>query len=135
MAQPCELSWQPFVDQLTNSNAAKYAAICGLNGSVWAASPGFNITKDQILHLVSGFDPNNNDFKCQRITFEIIYERKYMVIRNDENLILASSGPTIVAASKSKTALVIGVTDEKIQPGQCTAGVERMADYLRDQGY
>jgi profilin len=135
MAQPCEFSWQPFVDQFTDNKLAQYAAICGKDGSVWAASPGLNITKDQILHLVAGFDSNNHQFKCQGILVDIMYSRKFMVIRNDEHAILGSLGASIIYASKCKTAIIIGVSGESITPGTCTMSVDKMADYLRDLGY
>ncbi|KAA0203806.1 hypothetical protein HAZT_HAZT008628 [Hyalella azteca] len=40
-----------------------------------------------------------------------------------------------VHVAKTKTAIIIGVYEEPIQPGQCAVTVESLADYLRGVNY
>lgn len=135
IAQPCEMSWQPYVDQLTGNKLAQYAAVCGKDGVVWAASPGLNITKDQILKLVAGFNPDNYDIKTQGITVEIVYSRRFILIKNDERSIMGSSGPSIFYAAPTNKAIIIAISGESVTPGTCTTGVDNMADYLIENGF
>jgi len=48
-------------------------------------------------------------------------------------LILQGSGG--VTVKKTNLALIIGVYDEPMAPGQCNMIVERLGDYLLDQGF
>eukprot|EP00013_Stygamoeba_regulata_P004662 CAMPEP_0177639906 /NCGR_PEP_ID=MMETSP0447-20121125/6265_1 /TAXON_ID=0 /ORGANISM="Stygamoeba regulata, Strain BSH-02190019" /LENGTH=65 /DNA_ID=CAMNT_0019141953 /DNA_START=1011 /DNA_END=1208 /DNA_ORIENTATION=+ len=60
---------------------------------------------------------------------------KYMTIRAEANSVYGKRGPGGIVCVKTGQALIIGVYDENVQPGQCTATVEKLGDYLRDQGY
>lgn len=51
------MSWQGYVDnQLLGTGQISQAAILGLKGGVWAASPGLKITPQEQTALVKGFD-------------------------------------------------------------------------------
>ncbi|BBG98904.1 profilin 5 [Prunus dulcis] len=56
---------------------------------------------------------------------------KYMVIQGEVELSFGSSGITV---KKTGQALVFGIYDEPLTPGQCNIIVERLGDYLIDQG-
>ncbi|KAE9607585.1 Profilin-1 [Lupinus albus] len=43
-------------------------------------------------------------------------------------------GPGGVTVKKTNQALIIGIYDEPMTPGQCNMVVERLGDYLIDQG-
>lgn len=43
-------------------------------------------------------------------------------------------GPGGVTVKKTSQALIIGIYDEPMTPGQCNMIVERLGDYLIDQG-
>lgn len=43
-------------------------------------------------------------------------------------------GPGGVTVKKTNQALVIGIYDEPMTPGQCNMVVERLGDYLVEQG-
>ncbi|KAK3016462.1 hypothetical protein RJ639_007711, partial [Escallonia herrerae] len=55
---------------------------------------------------------------------------KYMVIQGE-----AGAGPGGVTVKTTNMALIIGVYDEPMTPGQCNMIVERLGDYLLDQGF
>lgn len=54
------MSWQEYVDSvLIGSTHIKQAAIFGHDGMVWATSPGFSITQEQVLGILKAFtDPS-----------------------------------------------------------------------------
>lgn len=47
---------------------------------------------------------------------------------------LQFQGPGGVTVKKSTLALLIGIYDEPMTPGQCNMIVERLGDYLVEQG-
>ncbi|KAG5547362.1 hypothetical protein RHGRI_013147 [Rhododendron griersonianum] len=44
-------------------------------------------------------------------------------------------GPGGVTIKKTNLALIIGIYDEPMTPGQCNMIVERLGDYLLEQGF
>lgn len=44
-------------------------------------------------------------------------------------------GQTGLAICKTNKAVLFGFYDDKIQPGQCTVVVEKLAEYLRSNNY
>ncbi|KAJ0709885.1 putative profilin [Helianthus annuus] len=44
-------------------------------------------------------------------------------------------GPGGVTVKKTGMAIIIGIYDEPMTPGQCNMIVERLGDYLLDQGF
>ncbi|KAE8714127.1 Profilin-2 [Hibiscus syriacus] len=81
------------------------AAIVGHDGSIWAQSSNFP--------------------KCQ--AKEITDGEPGAVIRGKKG----SGGVTI---KKTAQALVFGIYEEPVTPGQCNLVVERLGDYLAEQG-
>ncbi|KAJ9688285.1 hypothetical protein PVL29_014137 [Vitis rotundifolia] len=61
---------------------------------------------------------------------------KYMVIQGESGAVIrgkkGSGGATI---KKTNMALIIGIYNEPLTPGQCNMIVERLGDYLIDQGF
>lgn len=44
-------------------------------------------------------------------------------------------GPGGVTIKKTNMAIIIGIYEEPMTPGQCNMVVERLGDYLVDQGF
>ncbi|KDO55854.1 hypothetical protein CISIN_1g032871mg [Citrus sinensis] len=60
---------------------------------------------------------------------------KYMVIQGEPGAVIrGKKGPGGVTIKKTSAALIIGIYDEPMTPGQCNMIVERLGDYLIDQG-
>ncbi|KAF5935183.1 hypothetical protein HYC85_026312 [Camellia sinensis] len=60
---------------------------------------------------------------------------KYMVIQGEPGAVIrGKKGPGGVTIKKTNQALIIGIYDEPMTPGQCNMIVERLGDYLIDQG-
>lgn len=55
------MSWQPYVDNLVQSQKVDKAVLASRNGdSIWAQSPGFAPTSDELKAIAEGFtDPSN----------------------------------------------------------------------------
>ncbi|KAE8687856.1 Profilin-2 [Hibiscus syriacus] len=61
---------------------------------------------------------------------------KYMVIQGEPGAVIrGKKGTGGVTVKKINMALIIGIYDEPMTPGQCNVVVERLGDYLNDQGY
>lgn len=61
---------------------------------------------------------------------------KYMVIQGEAGVVIrGKKGPGGITIKKTTQALLIGIYDEPMTPGQCNLVVERLGDYLNDQGY
>lgn len=54
------MSWNSYIDNLLSSGNVKKAAICGHDGSLWAASEGWNVTPDEAKNLVTAFTNSSN---------------------------------------------------------------------------
>jgi profilin len=54
------MSWQDYVDvNLVGSGKVSRACIIGLDGGVWASSPGFQVSGDEATKLLKAFqDPS-----------------------------------------------------------------------------
>ncbi|KAK3040955.1 hypothetical protein RJ639_029065 [Escallonia herrerae] len=60
---------------------------------------------------------------------------KYMVIQGEPGAVIrGKKGPGGVTVKKTNQALLIGIYDEPMTPGQCNMIVERLGDYLLEQG-
>lgn len=125
------MSWDQYITNLTGSGAVSKAAICGLDGNVWAQSPGFNVKPDEVKKLVDGCKKSDN----LRTNGVNVGGTKYIFLQSDEAQIQGKKDQTGISVAKAKTCLVIGAYGEGQQAGNCRSQVERIRDYLKDSGY
>ncbi|URD94662.1 hypothetical protein MUK42_32406 [Musa troglodytarum] len=60
---------------------------------------------------------------------------KYMVIQGEPGAVIrGKKGSGGITVKKTNQALIFGIYDEPMTPGQCNMVVERLGDYLIDQG-
>lgn len=60
---------------------------------------------------------------------------KYMVIQGEPGVVIrGKKGPGGITIKKTGQALLVGIYDEPMTPGQCNMIVERLGDYLVEQG-
>jgi len=125
------MSWQGYVDNnLVGTGHVTVGAIVGHDGSTWATSAGWSIAQDEAKKLIGGF----GDAGPLRANGLFAHKEKYLVLRADDRSIYGKKGPGGIVAVKTGQCVLIGVYNDKIQPGQCANVVEKLADYLIEQG-
>ncbi|XP_020575198.1 profilin-2-like [Phalaenopsis equestris] len=61
---------------------------------------------------------------------------KYMVIQGEPGAVIrGKKGSGGITIKKTNLALIIGIYDEPMAPGQCNMVVERLGDYLIEQNF
>ncbi|XP_021741382.1 profilin-1-like [Chenopodium quinoa] len=131
------MSWQTYVDDhlMCPIEETQYhlaaAAIVGLDGSVWAQSSTFpQLKQEEVKAIVNEFDVPNT----LAPTGLFLGGEKYMVIQGEPGAVIrGKKGPGGVCVKKTNQALVFGIYNEPVTPGQCNIVVERLGDYLIDQ--
>jgi hypothetical protein len=136
-----KMSWNSYTDQLLQSGFKK-AGIYGFNGGKWAASGGINVTDKEAVNLVKGFGESNSALKQSSPTVE---GKKYMIVQVGDNYIYgketkskeeAEKNPALgLSCFKTGKAIVIGLYDKNLQAGNANSAVEKMGQYLIDNGY
>ncbi|CAJ1937080.1 unnamed protein product [Sphenostylis stenocarpa] len=108
------------------------AAIIGHDGSVWAQSTSFpQIKSDEVSGIMKDFDEPG----YLAPTGLHLSGTKYMVIQGEPGAVIrGKKGSGGITIKKTDQALVFGLYDEPVTPGQCNMVVERLGDYLIDQG-
>ncbi|KAI9160028.1 hypothetical protein LWI28_004406 [Acer negundo] len=130
------MSWQTYVDEHlmceTEGQHLTAAAIIGHDGSVWAQSASFPQFKpEEIAAIMKDFDEPGS----LAPTGLHLAGAKYMVIQGEPGAVIrGKKGPGGVTVKKTTQALIFGIYDEPMTPGQCNMVVERLGDYLVDQG-
>ncbi|KAL6006058.1 Profilin-2 [Asimina triloba] len=131
-----KMSWQTYVDEHLmceiDGHHLTAAAIIGQDGSVWAQSASFpQLTPQEVTGIMNDFTEPGS----LAPTGLFLGSAKYMVIQGEPGAVIrgkkGSGGATI---KKTNQALVIGIYEEPMTPGQCNMIVERLGDYLYDQG-
>ncbi|KIX02828.1 uncharacterized protein Z518_08771 [Rhinocladiella mackenziei CBS 650.93] len=111
------------------------AAIFNAEGnSVWATSPGFNVTPAEMQEVVGAYKDTSQPKKVQSTGLHIAGQ-KYIVIKADETSLYGKKGREGVVIVKTKQALLITHYPETIQPGTAANTVEKLGAYLVGVGY
>ncbi|XP_066962873.1 profilin-like isoform X1 [Macrobrachium rosenbergii] len=126
------MSWNDYItNQLTGTGNVTKGAIAGLDGSVWAISDGWGVTQQECQSIANGF--TNKDGLVQ--SGMMCAGEKYFFLSGDDGVLRGKKGNKGIHVAKTNTALVIGQYEDPIQPGQCAATVEALADYLKNCNY
>ncbi|CAF2330143.1 unnamed protein product, partial [Brassica rapa] len=131
-----KMSWQTYVDDHlmcdVEGNRLTAAAILGQDGSVWAQSANFPQLKPE---EISGINKDFNEPGTLAPTGLFIGGTKYMVIQGEPNTVIrGKKGAGGVTIKKTTQAMVFGIYEEPMTPGQCNMVVERLGDYLIESG-
>ncbi|KAK9895434.1 Profilin/allergen [Cystobasidium minutum MCA 4210] len=127
------MSWDAYVsDHLVGSGKLSEAAIIGLDGGVWAISPGLQITPEQEAALVKAYKQGPDDLQAHGIH---IGKEKYMFLRPVEDSFYGKKGGDGICVTKSGKAILVGEYKEPIMPADANKVVEDMAAYLVSVGF
>jgi len=125
------MSWQEYVDSnLVGTGNVKKALIMGHDGSAWAATAGFSISATEAKKIINAFK-DSSEVLASGIH---IQGDKYMAIKSDDRSVYGKKGASGCINVKTNQAVLVALYDETIQPGQAANTVERLADYLIDNG-
>eukprot|EP00871_Galdieria_phlegrea_P004937 jgi/Galph1/5444/GphlegSOOS_G4044.1 len=126
------MSWQVYVDQqLIGSGKVKEAAICSLDGSIWARSTGFQCSAEELKKLLATF--NNTKDAAQNGLY--LGNRKYFFLRSTDDTIYGKLGEDGFVAMKTNMCCIIAIFTKPVTAGECAAAVGRIVDYLKSAGY
>jgi profilin len=141
------MSWDSYISHLMvdlpgstaeEPRRLKSAGIMGQDGGEWAKSEGFpSVTLDQVKSIMAGFDSIAKDGHAGALggTGILLGDQKFQVAPGDETVIRGKSKGGGCCIKKTATALVIGIYEEPVQPGDCNVVVENLGDYLSQSGY
>lgn len=117
--------------QLLASNCISKAVIAGLDGNTWAKSEGFEVSKEEVTKLVTGFT------HVDTLTSNGLYlaGQRYIYLSGGDTTVRAKFGKVGVHCVKTKQAVVIALYEDPTQPQQAATVVEKLGDYLVSCGY
>nr|A4KA40.1 RecName: Full=Profilin-2; AltName: Full=Allergen Cor a 2; AltName: Full=Pollen allergen Cor a 2; AltName: Allergen=Cor a 2 [Corylus avellana]ABG81297.1 pollen profilin variant 2 [Corylus avellana] len=132
------MSWQAYVDEHLmcdidgQGQQLAASAIVGHDGSVWAQSSSFpQLKPEEITGIMKDFDEPGH----LAPTGLHLGGTKYMVIQGEAGAVIrGKKGSGGITIKKTGQALVFGIYEEPVTPGQCNMVVERLGDYLAEQG-
>ncbi|KAF8962107.1 profilin [Flammula alnicola] len=126
------MSWQTYVDtNLVGTGKIAKAAVLGLQGGVWASSPGFTISPEEQKAIVSGFS-SPDTLQASGVRLE---GQKYFTLSVDGRSIQTKKGADGAVIVKTKQAVLVAVYISPNQAPEVTPIVEGLADYLISVGY
>ncbi|KAK9742068.1 hypothetical protein RND81_03G146300 [Saponaria officinalis] len=131
------MSWQTYVDDHlmcdVDGNTLTSAAIVGLDGSVWAQAPTFpQLRTEEVSAILKDFDEPGTLAPVGLY----LGGTKYMVIQGEPGVVIrGKKGTGGVTVKKTGQSMLFGIYDAPMTPGQCNTVVERLGDYLVEQGY
>jgi len=128
------MSWQAYVDtSLVSSGQVDKGAIFSAAGdSVWAATPGFNISPEEIKAIIGAYTDATN---VQSNGFHVHGVRYVYVSSDDRTLTGRGKDKDGVIVVKTKQAIVVAHYPSAVQPGAARKTVEALGDYLIGVGY
>ena len=118
---------------LPSGRTLDHAAICGLDGGVWAQSASFpGLSDEEVGNILKGY----GDISLLGERGVTMGANKYMLVASDveEGVGRGKNGPGGVVIKKTVSGLVIGMHGSEVATAECSLVVEKLADYLKDQG-
>lgn len=123
--------WNIYIEQNLIAGGLAHAAIVGIDGTIWAKSANFIATVYEILDIYNGF----SDSYPLRTNGLFLNSEKYLVLKADDLSIYSKKGSGGAICVKTEQAIIIGIYNDQLQPGAAASLVEKLAEFLRDQGY
>jgi profilin len=126
------MSWQAYVDDsLVGSGSIEAGAICGHDGTLWAASRHLALPAEHVRGLVGAF----SDPAGVREKGLVLGSSKYIVIKSDDRSIYGKQGTGGICCVRTRQTVLVGKYEAPATPGAASKVVEALADYLISVGY
>jgi profilin len=125
--------WAAYTKALMDTKNVSQAAIMGSDGKTWATTTGFAPTSDEVKALVAGY----KDATALRASGLKCAGTKYITLGCDAEVLQGKKGTGGIIVCKTNKTVVIGVysAESGIQPGPCSASVQKMAEDLKKKGF
>lgn len=131
------MSWQGYVDNLMAPGQIDHVSINDeATGALWAASPDFVMSPEEVLKIVTAIKTDNVAETCMVNGAKIMY-----FVGNDANM-ARGKGPIIADKKYSyafcltqKSLITSAVEISKNLEGICCDSTYKIANYLRDMNY
>eukprot|EP01133_Synstelium_polycarpum_P007034 gene7034-8178_t len=118
------MSWQAYVDDQLLAGGLCQGAILGLKGGVWATSKGLTIQPAEVTAICANI--GTPKFSETGITAGGV---KYLCIKAEDSSAYGKKGAGGIILVKTTQAIVVGVYDDKLQPGAAATCVEKLGMY------
>ena len=112
---------QAYVDNLKATGQCEDGCIIGLDGTAWTG--GLAITAEEGAAIVAGFD----DASGLRASGILVAGKKYMYLRNDEEMMCGKQGQGGICIFKTGQACIMGTYNQDMSPANNTKEVGKMA--------
>lgn len=120
------------INTLTGDGFLDKAAICSRAGdSVWAHSPGFEISTSESTLLANGFD-NPGPIMGRGIGVEGV---SYFYSNGDQQSIYFKKGSEGIIAVRTNQAIIVAHYGASILPNEAIHSIDKVAGYLMSLGY
>ncbi|KAF9580915.1 profilin, required for normal timing of actin polymerization in response to thermal stress [Lunasporangiospora selenospora] len=125
------MSWQSYLEKLIKTGKVSKAAIFGFDGSVWAITPGYAPSTEEVKTLIE----NLSSLESQQAKGVVLEGLKYTVFSYSDTSAYLRKGNTGATVVKTEKTILIGHFDGTMQPDSSTPVVEALGDYIRNLGY
>eukprot|EP01043_Picozoa_sp_COSAG02_P030367 COSAG02_NODE_1934_length_10318_cov_74.374009_8_plen_176_part_00 len=112
---------QAYVDNLKATGQCEDGCIIGLDGTAWTG--GLAVTAEEGAAIVAGFD----DASGLRASGIMIAGKKFMYLRNDEEMMCGKAGQGGICIFKTGQACIMGTYNQDMSPANNTKEVGKMA--------
>jgi len=130
------MSWQAYVDSsLVGSGHVDKAAIVSAAGdSVWASTPGFVVSPEEMKEVVATLAGGDAVGKAFGNGLHVAGE-KFFVTKAEGRSIYGRKEKEGIVICKTNQAILIAHYGENVQAGNAAITVEQLADYLVNLQY
>merc|ERR1711874_359798 len=118
-------------NNLVGTGKVSMAAIIGLKGGVWASSPGLNVSMEEQTAIIKGLD-DPSPLQANGI---FVSGKKYLTLQANPRSIYGKAGGDGLCVVRTNQAVLIGIYNSPLLPGDANKVVEGLADYLISVGY
>ncbi|XP_072033644.1 profilin-2-like [Amphiura filiformis] len=129
--------WQGYIDNLIKTKAVAKAAIFGHDGSQWATSPGFTVSKAEHQPLFGALKKEGSATATLQAGGIKMNGQKFMFLKVDPVLdaVIGRKGDSGCIAAKTAQAVIYAIYENGVQPGDFNKEICRIQEYLKTSGY
>lgn len=121
------MSFHKMTDELIGRMTG--GAILGLDGGIWASTPGFYGNSLEFSQIAAAFEPQS-EARYKGLQFQ---NDLYVItsLSFTDNIIVAQKSSSSLVVAKCDNCLVLGYHDEQMTFDECYQAVKELAEKLR----